>query len=84
MTDKRDLIQEFLDCEDRVAFVESLSIEEREELHLLIDQIINVTMDNLRSMFDLIETAIQHLTEQWIELCEMAGIALDDEGESDE
>ena len=69
--DKRNLLQEAMvlqSDEERKAFVESLSPEERQELYLQITQIVNAALD------DRVRIAIQVIVKKWFEISKLREI----------
>ena len=75
--DKRNLLQEAMvlqSDEERKAFVESLSPEERQELYLQITQIVNAALDGLSVAFDRVRIAIQVIVKKWFEISKLREI----------
>jgi len=71
--DKRSLLQEAMVLqtdEERKAFVESLSLEERQELYRQIAQIVNAAWDVLSVVFDRVRITIQAFIKNWSKISE--------------
>ena len=69
--DERNLLREAMSMrtdEDRIAFVESLSPEEREELGLEVTQFLNEVWDAVKPVFDSMMDFVQSVSRRWSEI----------------